>query len=417
MSFDSEVRVESAARFAELRNRDMSARTELLMPILDRIAAMQPELAAWRRDIHAHPEVLFDVHRTAASVLEKLKAFGCDEVVTGLGKTGVVGVIRGKGPAGKVIGLRADMDALPMEEQTNLPYRSTNPGKMHACGHDGHTAMLLGAAKYLAETRNFSGTAVVIFQPAEEGGGGGREMIKDGLMERFAIDEVYGMHNMPGLPVGDFAIRPGPLLAAADRIVIEIEGLGSHAAKPHTGIDPVLIGAQIVSQAQSIVSRSVDPIKSGLISICQFHAGSADNVIPQNATLRGTARSLLPEVRDTLENRLRQIVENTAKAYGARATLTYSRHYPVTSNHARQAEFAATVASSVVGAGRVDTNTPPLMGGEDFSFMLEARPGAFIFIGNGETAGLHHPAYDFNDEAISVGSSYWARLVETALPA
>jgi len=391
------------------------------MAILDRIAAFQPEVAAWRRDIHAHPEILFDVHRTAASVTEKLKAFGCDEVVTGIGKTGVVGVIRGKGQShgagGKVIGLRADMDALPMEELTNLPYRSTNPGKMHACGHDGHTAMLLGAAKYLAETRNFAGTVVVIFQPAEEGGGGGREMVKEGLMDRFAIDEVYAMHNMPGLPVGDFAIRPGPLLAAADRIVIEIEGLGSHAAKPHIGIDPVLIGAQIVNQAQSIVSRSVDPIKSGLISICQFHAGSADNVIPPNATLRGTARSLLPEVRDTLENRLRQIVENTAKAYGAQATLTYSRHYPVTRNHEREAGFAATVASSVVGAGRVDTNTPPLMGGEDFSFMLEARPGAMIFIGNGDSAGLHHPAYDFNDEAITVGASFWARLVETAAPA
>jgi hippurate hydrolase len=390
------------------------------MPIVDRIAAMQAEVAVWRRDLHAHPEILFDVHRTAASVAEKLKAFGCDEVVTGIGQTGVVGVIRGKGGSGeaggRAIGLRADMDALPMEEQTNLPYRSTHPGKMHACGHDGHTAMLLGAAKYLSETRNFAGTAIVIFQPAEEGGGGGREMVKDGLMERFGIDEVYGMHNMPGLPVGEFAIRQGPLLAAADRIVIEIEGVGSHAAKPHTGIDPVLIGAQIVNQTQSIVSRSVDPIKSGLISICQFHAGSADNVIPQTATLRGTARSLLPEVRDTLENRLRQIVENTAKAYGARATLTYSRHYPVTKNHARQADFAAAVAGGVVGTERVDTNTPPLMGGEDFSFMLEARPGAFIFIGNGDTAGLHHPAYDFNDDAISVGASYWARLVETALP-
>jgi hippurate hydrolase len=387
------------------------------MSVPDRIAGMQAEVATWRRDIHAHPEILFDVHRTAGSVADKLSAFGCDEVVTGIGKTGVVGVIRGKGSKGsKVVGLRADMDALPMEEETNLPYRSTNPGKMHACGHDGHTAMLLGAAKYLAETRNFSGTAVVIFQPAEEGGGGGREMVKDGMMERFGIQEVYGMHNMPGLPVGEFAIRPGPLLAAADRIIIEIEGLGSHAAKPHQGIDPVLIGAQIVSQAQSIVSRSVDPIKSGLISICQFHAGSADNVIPQTATLRGTARSLLPEVRDTLENRLRQIVENTGKAYGAKATLTYNRHYPVTKNHALQTEFAASVAGAVVGTERVDSNTPPLMGGEDFSFMLEARPGAFIFIGNGDSAGLHHPAYDFDDKAIPVGMSYWARLVETAMP-
>jgi hippurate hydrolase len=387
------------------------------MPISNRIAEMKAEVAAWRRDIHQHPEILFDVQRTAGSVAEKLRAFGCDEVVTGIGRTGVVGVIHGKGSGPrKVIGLRADMDALPMDEQTNLPYRSKNPGKMHACGHDGHTAMLLGGAKYLAETRDFSGTAVVIFQPAEEGGGGGREMVNDGLMDRFGIQEVYGMHNMPGIPPGHFATRPGPLLAAADRILIEIEGLGSHAAKPHLGIDPVVIGAQIVNQAQTVVSRSVDPIKSGLISICQFHAGSADNVIPQTATLRGTARSLLPEVRDTLEKRLREIVEGTAKAYGARATLTYNRGYPVTKNHERQTEFAAAIASDVVGPDAVDPNTPPVMGGEDFSFMLEARPGAFIFIGNGDTAGLHHPAYDFNDEAIPTGIAFWARLVETAMP-
>src|SRR5947207_11404729 len=395
----------------------LAVRTEFSMPIVNRIADMQAEVVAWRRDIHAHPEILFDVHRTAASVAEKLKAFGCDEVVAGIGKTGVVGVIRGKGQGtDRVIGLRADMDALPMDEQTNLPYGSEHPAMMSACGDDGHTAMWLGAAKYLAETRNFAGTAVVIFQPAEEGGGGGREMVKDGLMERFAIGEVFGMHNMPGLPVGQFALRAGPLLAAADRIVIEIEGHGAHAAKPHMGVDTVLVGAQIINNVQSIVSRSVDPIKSGLISICQFHAGSADNVIPQTAILRGTARSLLPEVRDTLENRLREIVEGTAKAYGARATLTYNRHYPVTSNHAQQTDFAAAIASDVVGSERVDTNTPPLMGGEDFSFMLEARPGAFIFIGNGDSAGLHHPAYDFNDDAIPVGASFWARLVETAMP-
>jgi hippurate hydrolase len=387
------------------------------MPIANRIAEMKAEVATWRRDIHQHPEIQFDVHRTAGSVAEKLKAFGCDEVVTGIGKTGVVGVIHGKGSGPrKVIGLRADMDALPMDEETNLPYRSKNPGKMHACGHDGHTAMLLGGAKYLAETRDFSGTAVVIFQPAEEGGGGGREMVKEGLMDRFGIQEVYGMHNMPGIPPGHFAIRPGPLLAAADRIVIEIEGMGSHAAKPHLGVDPVVVGAQIVSQVQTIVSRNVDPIHSGLISICQFHAGSADNVIPQTATLRGTARSLLPEVRDTLENRLRDIVEGTAKTYGARATLTYGRNYPVTRNHERETEFATAVASAVVGKEAVDPNTPPLMGGEDFSFMLEARPGAFIFIGNGDSAGLHHPAYDFNDEAIPAGIAFWARLVETAMP-
>src|SRR3954451_9383780 len=279
------------------------------MPIASRIAEMKAEVAAWRRDIHEHPEILFDVHRTAASVAEKLKAFGCDEVVTGIGKTGVVGVIHGTGCGPrKVIGLRADMDALPMDEQSNLPYRSKNPGKMHACGHDGHTAMLLGGAKYLAETRNFSGTAVVIFQPAEEGGGGGREMVKDGMMERFGIEEVYGMHNMPGVPVGQFAIRPGPLLAAADRIVIEIEGLGSHAARPHQGIDPVVVGAQIVNQVQTIVSRSVDPIKSGLISICQFYAGSADNVLPQTATLWATAPTLLPQVPDRRGRRLPETV-------------------------------------------------------------------------------------------------------------
>jgi amidohydrolase len=387
------------------------------MPIANRIAEMKAEVAAWRRDIHEYPEILFDVHRTAGSVAEKLKAFGCDDVVTGIGRTGVVGVIHGKGTGPrKVIGLRADMDALPMDEQTNLPYRSKNPGKMHACGHDGHTAMLLGGAKYLAETRNFSGTAVVIFQPAEEGGGGGREMVDDGMMDRFGIQEVYGMHNMPGLPAGHFAIRPGPLLAAADRILIEIEGLGTHAAKPHLGVDPVVVGAQIINQAQTVVSRSVDPIKSGLISICQFHAGSADNVIPQTATLRGTARSLLPEVRDTLEKRLHEIVEGTAKAYGARATLTYTRGYPVTSNHEIQTEFAAAIATDVAGHDSVDANTPPLMGGEDFSYMLEARPGAFIFIGNGDTAGLHHPAYDFNDDAIPAGVAFWARLVETAMP-
>src|ERR1044072_4468752 len=290
------------------------------MPIAGRIAEMKAEVAAWRRDIHEYPEILFDVHRTAGSVAEKLKAFGCDDVVTGIGRTGVGGVIHGKGTGPrKVIGLRADMDALPMDEQTNLPYRSKNPGKMHACGHDGHTAMLLGGARYLPETPDFSGTGVVIFHPADEGGGGGREMVKDGLMERFGIQEVYGMHNMPGIAPGHFAIRPGPLLAAADRIVIEIEGWGPHAAKPHMGVGPVVVGAQIVNLAQTIVSRSVDPIKSGLISICQFIAGSAYNVIPHTATLRVTSRSLLPELRDTLVNRLREIVEGTAKACGARA--------------------------------------------------------------------------------------------------
>ncbi len=388
------------------------------MPIVNRIADLHGEITAWRRDIHAHPELLYDVHRTAASVADKLKRFGCDEVVTGIGRTGVVGVIRGKkgGGSDRVIGLRADMDALPIQEAGDVPYKSTVPGKMHACGHDGHTAMLLGAARYLTETRNFAGTAVVIFQPAEEGGAGGKAMIQDGLMDRFRIEEVYGMHNYPGLPIGEFALRPGPLMAAADRITIEIEGRGGHAARPHISVDTVLVGAQIINQIQSIVSRNVDPLDAAVISICVFQAGSTDNVIPQTALLRGTARSLNPGVRDLLEKRLHEVVAGTAQLYGATAKLTYKRDYPVTRNHDRQTAFAASVAAEVVGRARVDDNVAPVMGAEDFSFMLQARPGAFIFVGNGDSAGLHHPAYDFNDDTIPVGTSYWVRLVETALP-
>ena len=391
------------------------------MPVVNRIAEFHPEITAWRRDLHAHPELLYDVHRTAASVADRLKSFGCDEVVPGIGRTGVVGVIRGRkaggGGARKVIGLRADMDALPIEEANDFSYKSTIPGKMHACGHDGHTAMLLGAAKYLAETRSFSGTAIVIFQPAEEGGAGGKAMVGDGMMERFGIEEVYGMHNYPGLALGEFAIRPGPLMAAADRILIEIEGKGGHAARPHFSVDTVLVGAQIINQIQSIVARNVDPLEAAVVSICLFHAGNTDNVIPQTALLRGTARSLQPEVQDLLERRLHEVVEGTAKSYGAKAKLTYRRDYPITSNHPAQTEFAAGVAQEIVGKERVDTKVAPVMGAEDFSFMLEARPGAFIFVGNGASEGLHHPAYDFNDEIIPVGSSYWVRLVEKALGA
>ena len=388
------------------------------MPIVNRVADLHADITEWRRDLHMHPELQYDVHRTAGSVAEKLKAFGCDEVVTGLGRTGVVGVIRGKkGVSGKTIGLRADMDALPIEEANDLPYKSTVQGKMHACGHDGHTAMLLGAARYLTETRNFTGTAVVIFQPAEEGGGGGKAMVDDGLMDRFGIEEVFGMHNYPGMPVGAFGIRPGPMMAAADALTIDIEGVGAHAARPHLGVDTVLGGAQIINALRSVVSRKVDPLKSAVVSICMFRAGNTDNVIPQTVQLRGTARSLAPEVRDLLEKRLPVVVESTATAYGAKAKLTYKRGYPVLVNHDKQTEFAASVAGQIAGQDKVDTGLPPMMGAEDFSFMLNARPGAFIWIGNGASAGLHHPSYNFNDEAIPFGTSYWVKLVETALPA
>jgi len=388
------------------------------MPIVNRIADQHDEIIAWRRDLHANPELMYDVHRTAGIVAEKLRSFGCDEVVTGIGRTGVVAVIRGrKGGAGKTIGLRADMDALPIEEATGLPYKSSVPGKMHACGHDGHAAMLLGAARYLAETRNFAGSAVVIFQPAEEGGAGGKAMLDDGMMERFGIGEVYGMHNYPGMPVGSFGIRAGPMMAAADSVTIEIEGVGGHAARPHLSIDTVLVGAQIINAVQSIVSRNVDPLKSGVVSITMFQAGNTDNVIPQTVQLRGTARSLESGVRDLLEQRLHRVVDSTAAAYGAKAKLIYRRGYPVLVNHEQQSDFAASVAREIVGANHVDTTLPPMMGAEDFAFMLNARPGAFIWVGNGDSAGLHHPAYNFNDDVIPVGTSYWVKLVETALVA
>ena len=388
------------------------------MPIVNRIADQHDEIIAWRRDLHANPELMYDVHRTAGIVAEKLRSFGCDEVVTGIGRTGVVAVIRGrKWGAGKTIGLRADMDALPIEEATGLPYKSSVPGKMHACGHDGHAAMLLGAARYLAETRNFAGSAVVIFQPAEEGGAGGKAMLDDGMMERFGIGEVYGMHNYPGMPVGSFGIRAGPMMAAADSVTIEIEGVGGHAARPHLSIDTVLVGAQIINAVQSIVSRNVDPLKSGVVSITMFQAGNTDNVIPQTVQLRGTARSLESGVRDLLEQRLHRVVDSTAAAYGAKAKLIYRRGYPVLVNHEQQSDFAASVAREIVGANHVDTTLPPMMGAEDFAFMLNARPGAFIWVGNGDSAGLHHPAYNFNDDVIPVGTSYWVKLVETALVA
>jgi hippurate hydrolase len=381
------------------------------MTIDPRILALKDEVTAWRRDFHAHPETLYDVHRTAGIVAQKLREFGCDEVVEGIGRTGVVGVIHGrKGQGGRVVGLRADMDALPISEETNLPHRSTIPGKMHACGHDGHTSMLLGAAKHLASTRDFEGTVVLIFQPAEEGGAGGKAMVDDGLMTRWKIDEVYGMHNMPGLPPGHFSLRPGPLMAATAYYTITIEGRGAHAAKPHEGIDPVLVGAHIVTALQSIASRTIDPLKSIVVSNTVFQAGEAQNVIPQRAVLRGTVRTLDNDVRDLAEERFKAIVEGTARMLGAEVTLDYRRGYPATVNHPRETRFASDIARKIAGAAQVDDDAVPTMGGEDFSYMLLERPGAFIFIGNGDTAGLHHPAYDFNDEVIPVGIQYWAEL-------
>jgi hippurate hydrolase len=386
--------------------------------VINRFADLAPTIAGWRRDIHAHPEILFDTERTSALVAGKLRGFGVDEVVEGIGRTGVVGVIRGRATgSGRVIGLRADMDALPMPEATGLDYASRTPGAMHACGHDGHTAMLLGAAQYLAETRGFDGTAVVVFQPAEEGGGGGKEMVDDGLMERFGIERVFGMHNLPGLPVGDFALRPGPLMAASDNFSIVITGRGGHGAMPHIGIDPVLAAAQVVTSLQQIAARNADPLKPAVVSVTSVRTSSnASNVIPEEVELLGTARSLDAATQDLIEARMGEVVAGIAAAHGATARFEYQRGYPVTANAEAEAACAARVAAVVVGAGRVDADAPPMMGAEDFSFMLNARPGAFVFIGNGDSAGLHHPKYDFNDEAIPVGCSFWVRLVETAMP-
>jgi amidohydrolase len=386
------------------------------MPIRSAISALVPDARAWRREIHQNPELMYDVEGTAAFVAERLRAFGCDEVKTAIGRTGVVGVIHGaKGSSARAIGLRADMDALPIEEETNLPYRSKTPGKMHACGHDGHTAMLLGAAQRLAQTRDFDGKAVVIFQPAEEGGAGAMAMIDDGLMDTFGIEQVYGMHNMPALPVGSFCMRKGPTMAAADEITILVEGRGGHGAMPHQGIDPVLIGAQIVTALQTIASRNVDPLDSCVVSVTRFEAGTANNIIPQSAWLNGTVRTLKAATRDAVEKRIHEIVAGVAAAGGATARVEYRRGYPPTVNHGAQTDFAAEIARKVAGDSHVDADAAPSMGAEDFSFMLEARPGAFIFIGNGDSAMLHHPAYDFNDAALPYGMSYWVELVETAL--
>ena len=385
------------------------------MPVKNRFAELQAEITEWRRDLHENPELQFDTHRTSAVVAEKLKTFGCDEIVTGIGRTGVVGVIKGRSTAsGKVIGLRADMDALPILEQTGLPYASKTPGAMHACGHDGHTAMLLGAAKYLSENRNFDGTVVVIFQPAEEGGGGGREMCADGMMERFGIQEVYGMHNWPGRPVGSFAIRPGAFFAATDIWDIQIEGKGGHAAKPQETIDSTIVGSTLVLALQTIASRNADPIGQIVVSVTSFETSSkAFNVIPQRVELKGTVRTMSKDMRDLAETRMKEIAAGIAATYGAKIGVNYMRNYPVMVNHEEQTAFAAEVAAVVSGSCE---EAPLVMGGEDFAFMLEERPGAYILVGNGDTAMVHHPLYNFNDEAIPAGCSWWSEIVERRMP-
>jgi amidohydrolase len=386
------------------------------MPIVNRIAAMHEDVTAWRRDLHAHPELGFDVHRTASIVADKLKAFGCDEIVRGIGKTGVVGVIKGRGTAsGKVVGLRADMDALPIQEATGVPYASTTPGKMHACGHDGHTAMLLGAAKYLCETRNFDGTVVVVFQPNEEGLTGSLAMIEDGLFERFGIQQVYGMHTSPTHELGKFALCAGPMLAACDKFTIEITGKGSHAGRPHEGVDPVVVAAQTIMALQTIASRNINPLDSVVLSTCILRAGEAFNIIPQEVTLIGTIRTLSETVRSQTHARMRTITEGTATLFGASARITFEGDVPVTVNDAQKTKFIQGVAREIVGEGNVK-EMRPIMGAEDFSHMLRKRPGAFIMLGNGIGPGLHNPGYNFNDAAIPLGVSYWIRLAETAMP-
>jgi hippurate hydrolase len=385
------------------------------MPVKNSFADTHDAITAWRRDIHAHPELMFDTHRTSAFVAKKLREFGCDEVVTGVGRTGVVGVIKGrKSGSGKVIGLRADMDALPIHEATGAPHASKTPGVMHACGHDGHTSMLLGAAQYIAETRNFDGTAVVIFQPAEEGGGGGKVMCDDGLMERFGIQEVYGLHNWPGLPTGSFAIRPGPFFAATGEFEISVRGSGGHAAKPHEGVDPIVMAAHLVTMLQTISSRNADPTEQLVVSVTSVESSSkALNVIPDSVHLKGTIRTLKDAIRDLAETRLHAICTSLGAAMGGTVDLQYQRNYPVMVNHPDQTAFVADVARSVAGECG---DAPLVMGGEDFAYMLEERPGAYILLGNGDTAPVHNAAYDFNDAIIPAGCSWWAELVEQRMP-
>ena len=385
------------------------------MPIKNRFAELYPTIVEWRHDFHRNPELQYELPKTAAKVADLLRSFGCDEVVEGVGKSGVVGVIHGQvDTSRRVIGLRADMDALPIDEKSDVLYKSEVPGVMHACGHDGHTSMLLGAAQYLCETRNFDGKAAVIFQPAEEGGAGAKAMIDDGLVTRFNIDEFYGIHNMPGIETGKFAIRPGPLMASADRFKIILTGKGGHAAMPHLAVDTTLVAAQILVNLNLIVSRSIDPLKRVVVTAGTFKTdSSALNVIANTVELEGSVRSLDEDMRDLVQERLHQVAEGTAAANQCEITIEYERGYPITDNNEEATQHAISVASSV---SEVDTDTPPIMPSEDFSYMLMEKPGAFIFLGNGDSQMLHNPEYIFDDEAIPFGSSWYAGMVEERLP-
>jgi len=393
------------------------------MPIINRIADFHDQMTEWRRDLHAHPELSLEEHRTSRVVQDKLREFGVDEIITGMAKTGVVGVIHGRGPrsgpGGRAIGLRADMDALPIEEATGLPHASQNPGVMHACGHDGHTTMLLGAAKYLAETRNFDGTVYVIFQPAEENFGGGEIMVREGLFDRCPMSQVFGMHNWPGLPSGLFLWRNGPIMAAVANIEITITGKGAHAAHPDLGIDPVVVASHIVTALQTIISRNVEPTENGVVTIAHINGGHANNVIPETVHMKGTARWFTPEVGDKLEGGVRRLATGIAESFGARAEVVFQRSYPATVNDPEATALTVRAARTVAGEARVQPMKHPTMGGEDFAFMLQAKQGSYIMLGGGrgkDDALLHHPRYDFNDEILPIGASYWATVAEQLLP-
>ena len=385
------------------------------MPVLNRIAAFSEDMKRWRRHLHAHPELEFDCHQTAAFIVARLQEMGVDEIHTGIAQSGIVALINGQG-AGPTIGLRADMDALPIDEVTGADYASVVPGKMHACGHDGHVTMLLGAARYLAETRRFSGRVALLFQPAEEEGGGGQVMVQEGVMDRFDIAEVYGIHNAPNVPLGHFQTTPGPLMASVDTAWVTLTGKGGHGAIPHECIDPIVAVVGMVQAIQTIIPRNVHALDEAVISVTQIHAGTASNIIPETATFCATIRAFDPDVRALLKRRIHEIVDGHAKAYGVTAEIDYDWGYPATVNHAREALFAADVAREIVGDQAVNDQAGREMGAEDFSYMLEARPGAYLFLGTGPGAGLHHPKFDFNDEAAPYGASFFARLVERALP-